>query len=409
MAISQVRAQFMGQWVTLTYNTTTRRYEGTITPTATSRNQPGGYYPITVEARNDTGIVATASGSNLSWLRLVVQETAAPTLTLVSPPEGYITTAAPAFVLTIQDEAGGSGVNPASVSALLDGVSVACTVTQAAGGYQINIQAQNLTDGPHSLIVTASDYDGNQAALTADYIVDTVPPELWLDLPDSHAVVDDASVVVAGHVSDTTASPVLVTVGGVGVDVDADGRFAYEVPLLVGENTIPVRAVDAAGLITDRTVYRIRLVTDRTEADVDAVLAWLERPFASWTATERQRFLEACERGAYNYTDLNRVGTATAYLADWLTQAGYAVDVDGKTNWVLGNIPTPAQMARYLADIASIRAALPSEAPAVPPNMDYLWFWEANDIEAVLVAVDAVRPLLEKSCFISGEITAGEY
>lgn len=359
-----------------------------------------GTNTVTVSAYDRVGHVTTVS-------RSVLLDTQRPVVALKSPPEGYLTDSSPTVIFSVADEPLGSGVDPDTIAALLDGHSTACTVTETAEGYQVTLQAQNLTDGPHSLTVTAYDRSGNQGTATAAYIVDTVPPELWLDGPGSHVVVDTPSTVVTGRVYD--AAPVVVTVGGVSVEVDADGRFAYEVPLLVGENTIPVRAVDSAGLLTDRTVYMIRLITDRTAADAEALKAWLERPFLSWTAAERQRFLEARERGAYNCTDLNRVGTAAAYLADWLTQAGYGVDVDGRTDWVLGDIPTPAQMARYLANIVSIRGALPSEAPAVPPDMDYLLSGEANDIEAVLVAVDAVRPLLEKSCFISGEIAAGEY
>lgn len=409
MAISQVRAQFMGQWVTLTYNTATRRYEGTITPTATSRHQPGGYYPITVEATNDTGIVSTASGTSLSWLRLRVLEAMPPVLTLVSPSEGYITTSSPAILLTAKDEAGGSGVDPGSVAAALDGVPVACTVTAAAGGYQVSLQPQGLSEGPHRLTVTVSDYDGNQAELTAAYIVDTVPPELELDGQDAHVVVDDASVTISGRVRDLTAPPVLVTVGGVGVDVDEDGRWSYEVPLLVGENTIPVRAIDSAGLYTDQTVYRIRMVTDRTEADVDALRALLDKPFESWTAAEQQVYYQAAARGAYNYTDLDRVGTAADYLRRGLLEQGYTVDVVGKRDWTMADIPSPAQMDRYLQDIQALKDVFPGGTPPVPADMEGLEHWEANDIEAILVAVDAVLPVLNKSYIISGEAVCGEF
>lgn len=443
MAITQARAQLEGQWVTLIYNEATRRYEGTLVPSGSSRHEPGGYFPVTVELTNSSGKVETVSGTALKSLRLAALEAEAPTLTLVSPAAGYVTTAAPLITLTARDEAGGSGVDPGSVSVVLDGVSLAPAVTESGGVYTITAQAPALTEGPHSLTAEVSDNDGNRAAVSADYIVDTVPPELWLTSPDSHAVVDDESVVIAGRVSDLTAPPVYVTVGGVGVETDAEGRFSYEVPLPVGPVTIPVRAADAAGLVTERVVYRIRLVTDRAQADLDELRAWLSRPLADWTAEERRRFLEARERGAYNYTDLNRVGIAAGYLAAWLTEYGYSVDVvnpkithrkvgykigedgfqvlDAKKRairevnvwtdetWAPGDIPNRTQMARYLANIASIRRALPSEAPAVPPDMEGLELTEANDIEAVLVAVDAVRGPLEQSFIYAGEAFAGEF
>ena len=56
MAIKQVRAQVNGQWHTLTLNPRNGRYEASITaPGATSFNQPGGYYDVTVEAENTAG------------------------------------------------------------------------------------------------------------------------------------------------------------------------------------------------------------------------------------------------------------------------------------------------------------------------------------------------------------------
>ena len=95
MALTQVRARIGTEWVTLTYNDATGRYEGTLTPPGTSIHQPGGYYSVEVEATNDSGDTASISGTQLASLRLVVQETTAPVVTLVFPAQGYLTTSAP--------------------------------------------------------------------------------------------------------------------------------------------------------------------------------------------------------------------------------------------------------------------------------------------------------------------------
>ena len=114
MAITQVRAQFNGQWYTLTYNEDARAYQTAITPDTFSGGQPDGYYDVTVEATNDSGVVVTTDGGNLPGLRLVVRETIPPILTLVSPEAGYVTTNTPAVTWTAQDNAGGSGIDPDS-------------------------------------------------------------------------------------------------------------------------------------------------------------------------------------------------------------------------------------------------------------------------------------------------------
>ena len=56
------------------------------------------------------------------------------------------------------------------------------------------------------------------------------------------------------------------------------------------------------------------LVTDRTQADVERVKALAAKGFAAMTSDEQAEWL-AGMKGAYNASDLNRVGTALNYLA----------------------------------------------------------------------------------------------
>lgn len=65
------------------------------------------------------------------------------------------------------------------------------------------------------------------------------------------------------------------------------------------------------------------LITNRTQADVDALLALYAKPKAMWTTDEWNEFLLGNHRGAYNASDMNRVLDALDYLADRVTQFGY--------------------------------------------------------------------------------------
>ena len=98
MALTTVRAKLGDTWVTLAYNPATDRYEGALTPSETSIHQPGGYYAVEVDVSNDTGQKASISGVQLPSLRLVVRETTAPALRLVSPAPGYLTTQTPTII-----------------------------------------------------------------------------------------------------------------------------------------------------------------------------------------------------------------------------------------------------------------------------------------------------------------------
>lgn len=259
MAISQVRAQVNGTWHTLTYNSSTGKYEATITaPGVTSYNLPGGYYNVQVEATNTAGTVGTSDGSSLTGLRLVVQERVAPVITVLSPSAGaYVTNSKQPVVFTIVDETGGSGINLRSLVVKQDGTAVTSnTIATSAipGGYSVTYTpASALSDGSHTVTVNVSDNDGNAATQkSTTYTVDTVPPTLNLSAPADGLITATASLNVTGTTNDSTSSPVTIKITLNGTDqgtvaVASSGSFSKSITLANGSNTITVTATDAAG------------------------------------------------------------------------------------------------------------------------------------------------------------------
>ncbi len=75
------------------------------------------------------------------------------------------------------------------------------------------------------------------------------------------------------------------------------------------------------------------------------------------------------------------------------------------------DIPTPPDMAEYLARVAAVRGVFPGlpGLPALPPNMDGLTFQEANDIERILERVGQAVDNIRESRIFSGEIFAGGF
>lgn len=130
------------------------------------------------------------------------------------------------------------------------------------------------------------------------------------------------------------------------------------------------------------------LVTDRTQADVDAGNA----------------------KGTYNASDLNRVGAAMNYVADRLKAAGYDPHISPKTDWMAGEWVTPADEAVYLGDLAELRKqfTLYETTPEVPPDLDKLNYIEANSIEKILVDIDVLLTNIAAGWLYSGELYAGE-
>lgn len=153
------------------------------------------------------------------------------------------------------------------------------------------------------------------------------------------------------------------------------------------------------------------LVFDRTQADVDRVLALKNKILMQgWSTLTEQEQTEwsAGMKGAYNASDLNRVGEAIGYVAELMEEAQAEVtnelnkygiadadayrfpwsggfSVSPKTDWTYADIPTAEQAATYLLDINTIASLVYSpNSPAMPVTLDYFTYGQANAIEQML-------------------------
>ena len=138
------------------------------------------------------------------------------------------------------------------------------------------------------------------------------------------------------------------------------------------------------------------LITDRTQADVTA----------------------KNDKGTYKASDLNRVGAAMNYVADRLKAAGYDPHISPKTDWKNEDWVDQAAQAVYLGDLAELRKqfSMMKSTPEVPPRilatgirtndgLTYVW---ANNIEQILVDIDALLTNIAAGWLYSGEIYSGE-
>ena len=112
----------------------------------------------------------------------------------------------------------------------------------------------------------------------------------------------------------------------------------------------------------------------------------------------------------YNASDLNRVGAAVQYVAERFAAQGYAVTVSPKTDWIASDIPTASELETYRQNIATLRAllAVMPTTPETPDSMAGLTYTEANDIEQILLDLDALLTNAAAAWYQSGELFAGE-
>lgn len=134
--------------------------------------------------------------------------------------------------------------------------------------------------------------------------------------------------------------------------------------------------------------YGLVLITDRTQQDVD----------------------NKTDKGFYNASDLNRVGSAMIYLRDKFNENGYDVHISPKTDWKEIDVPTESDMALYLFCLGTLRDVieLPEETQKTPTTMSNLTFKTANDIEKILETVDSMLSKSISFLWYSGDLYSGE-
>lgn len=268
MAVKTVQAVINGTTVTLTYNSSTGKYEATVTaPSKSSYNvNSGHYYPVTIKATDEAGNTTTKTDTDATLggsLKLKVKEKVAPVITISSPTAGsYITNNKPTVKWKVTDA--DSGVNPATIGITIDSGSKvtgdSITKTAVTGGYECTYTpTAALADGSHTIKIDASDFDGNAAGQkSVTFKVDTVPPTLSITAPADKLITNKTAITVKGTTNDKISSPVTVTVklnsgAATAVTVESDGSFSKDLTLVVGTNTITVVARDAAGKSTTVT------------------------------------------------------------------------------------------------------------------------------------------------------------
>lgn len=172
-------------------------------------------------------------------------------------------------------------------------------------------------------------------------------------------------------------------------------------------------AINSSGVSTEfsLTLYYgvLNLITDRTKADVERARYLAAKGWANMTEEERAEW-SAGLKGAYNVSDLNRVGAAVDYVAGRFNALGYSLEVETKQNWLVSDIPTSEQMAAYLNSVSYLRPVVSvfPTTPEVPEDMEGLTYTEANNIEQILFDLDLVVKHIIAAWYYSGELYSGE-
>jgi len=136
-----------------------------------------------------------------------------------------------------------------TVIVLMDGVLIDTVVSNGSGNWS-TVQPTPLSDGPHTVTGIAVDAAGNTATDSNPFIVDTLPPTIFVDTPPDGSTTSDNTPLYTGRTEPLLT--VIVRVDGTPIDTvvaDANGNWSslQPYPLSNGSHTVTGTVTDPAG------------------------------------------------------------------------------------------------------------------------------------------------------------------
>lgn len=152
------------------------------------------------------------------------------------------------------------------------------------------------------------------------------------------------------------------------------------------------------------------LIRDRTEEDVMRRIELAKKILArNISVNEYDEWLTNL-KGAYNASDLNRVGNFINIISKMLSHQGYGHQYDVKVNWEETDYINEKNTAYYLESLRAICESyflLPAP-PDLPNKLSGLTWQKANAIEQIIYDMAIIFDLIKDNYIFSGEIFAGE-
>ncbi len=177
-----------------------------------------------------------------------------PVLTVSEPVSGAVTR-----ILAVSGTV--SSVNPPAAVTVNGHPAALLSDGQFAGGV-------DLSEGPHDVVIEATDTNGNRTTIIRSITIDTTVPTITQISPADGSIVDAAEMAIQGQFTD--ASAVAVKVNGQAATI-SNGAFTSTISTGEGDNQVSIAATDAAGNTTNTSLTLIG--RDRTPPAVPDVFA----------------------------------------------------------------------------------------------------------------------------------------
>lgn len=272
--ITRAYAVYKSQQYNASYSEETQEWSVDIpSGSESSYGETNHTYPIELHAFDAAGnetIMYATDDTYGDQLNIRVLEKTKPTATIVSPTEGSVLGSATQDIKMELQDAGGSGLNMASVIFKVNNIQVTEGVSWsdgADGKKTCTYHATNLSDGSNSVSLQVTDNDGNVSDVAeVTFVISTQAPTLNVTSPTENLLTNSKNVTVSGTAAAGSDAVTLteVTINGEPADIGEGGAFSEEIVLEEGQNTITVIAKDSLGKTTTVT----RHVTVDTKAPI---------------------------------------------------------------------------------------------------------------------------------------------
>lgn len=149
------------------------------------------------------------------------------------------------------------------------------------------------------------------------------------------------------------------------------------------------------------------LIYDRTQVDVDRAIELNDKYNRGTITTEEMAEWDNGLKGAYNYTDLNRIETWCEYIAIQLNSYNYNVNITTKTDWDSEDFPIKVELKRIRDNVETLKNAFYS-LTSVPDSLEKMTYKKANDLEKVLNELNMYINNMQFGFLYSGTFYSGE-
>ncbi|WP_434386353.1 adventurous gliding motility protein AgmC [Melittangium boletus] len=375
-------------------STVTVYLDGVAQPTTVTTNASGnwtftpatdlsqGSHSVKATSRDAAGNVSVDSNTNTFTLDSIPP----PAPVVVAPANGsYVNTVRPAITGTAEANS--------TVTVYLDGVAQPVTVKADAAGNWTFTPAADLTQGSHTVKVTARDAAGNVSvdSNTNTFIVDTIAPSAPVVVTPANG---SYVTVVRPPITGTAEanSTVTVYIDGVAqpttVKADAAGNWTFTpaTDLAQGSHTVKARAADAAGnvsvdsntntFIIDSIPPPAPVVVTPTNGSYVTTV----RPVITGTAEANSRVtvyidgvaqpttVTANASGNWTFTPATDLAQGSHTVKARSADAAGNVSVDSNTNtFIIDSIPPPAPVVVVPANgsyVTTVRPVISGTAEA---------------------------------------------